>query len=65
MRDMEAVLDHETCPHCGSTDTFWNDSQADPDNDGSSFYMQCDGCGKDYNVRHVYAYTSWEADSED
>lgn len=61
--DMEAVLDHETCPRCGSTDTYWNDSQADPDNAGSSFLMYCDGCKKHYQVRHVYAYTSW--DSED
>lgn len=65
MIDKEGKLTHSTCPHCGSTNTYWNDSQADPDDSGSRFYMKCDGCGKDYTAVHKYAYSCWESDEED
>lgn len=29
---------HDTCPRCGSTDTFWGDSDPDPDNNSVLSY---------------------------
>ena len=51
---------HDTCPRCGSDDTFWNDSNADPDNDSACFYMYCEGCGKSYNSVFKPAYITWD-----
>lgn len=53
---------HSTCPRCGSTDTFWNDSNADPDDSGSYFYMHCEGCDKVYISHMVPSYKTYDED---
>jgi DNA-directed RNA polymerase subunit M/transcription elongation factor TFIIS len=50
---------HDECPRCGSTDTYWNDSQADPDNDSAHFMMFCEDCKKDYQSVFVPSYVQW------
>jgi len=52
----------QTCPRCGSEDTYWNDSQADPDNDSAYFLMMCDGCGEDYQAVFIPHHVIWEDD---
>ncbi len=51
---------HGTCPRCGSTDTFWNDSNADPDNNSAYFFMYCEGCEKDYQSVFVPSYKLYD-----
>ena len=53
---------HSTCPRCGCDDTFWNDSDADPDNDSAYFLMYCEGCKKHYQsvFRPVYQMCNTE-----
>ncbi len=50
------------CPRCKGTNTFWDDSQADPDNDGAYFYMYCEDCESHYGVHMIYDRTTWEDD---
>jgi len=52
----------QTCPRCGSEDTFWNDWPENPDNDSASFTMMCDGCGGEYQAIFSPHRVVWEED---
>lgn len=53
---------HETCPRCGCDDTYWDETNADPDNDSAYFYMYCEGCEKHYNSVFVPSHQIYDED---
>ena len=51
---------HSECPRCLSTNTFWDDSNADPDNSSACFWMYCENCKKHYNSVFKPSHKTWE-----
>ena len=53
-----------TCPYCGSTDVFINDSIGDVD-ETIHTPMHCDGCGRYYQAVYTFSYAIAYDDDED